>query len=87
MPSSHLALSDEDRATLEYWTRCSTVPAGHVERARIVLAIADGAGTSATARPLGVSRPTVIKWRDRFAARGLAGPRRSAAQWPAEDDR
>src|SRR3954452_11869009 len=73
MPSSHLVLSDEDRATLEYWTRCSTVSAGHVERARMVLAIADGAGTSATARSLGVSRPTVIKWRERFLALGLDG--------------
>jgi transposase len=73
MPSSQLTLSDEDRATLEYWTRCSTLAAGHRERARIVLAIADGAGTSAASRLIGVSRPTVIKWRDRFAARGLAG--------------
>src|SRR3954447_17618550 len=73
MPSSQLTLSDEDRSTLEYWTRCSTVSAGHVERARIVLAIADGAGTSATARSLGVSRPTVIKWRERFLALGLDG--------------
>src|SRR3954470_9996702 len=73
MPSSQLLVSDDDRATLEYWTRCSTVTAGHCERARIVLAMADGAGTSATARMLGVSRPTVIKWRDRFAASGLAG--------------
>jgi len=44
-----------------------------VERARIVLAVADGAGTSGTARLLDVSRPTVIKWRDRFAAHGIAG--------------
>src|SRR3954469_10564082 len=73
MPSSQVLVSDDDRATLEYWTRCSTVSAGHCERARIVLAMADGAGTSATARMLGVSRPTVIKWRDRFAAHGLAG--------------
>src|SRR4051795_6043917 len=73
MPSSQLSLSDEDRATLEYWTRCSTIRAGHAERARVVLAIADGAGTSATARLVGVSRPTVIKWRDRFLAHGVAG--------------
>src|SRR3954463_16831038 len=73
MPSSLLMLSDADRATLESWTRSSTVRAAHCERARIVLAIADGAGTSATARMLGVSRPTVIKWRERFAAHGLAG--------------
>jgi hypothetical protein len=37
------------------------------------LAVADGAGTSVAARQVGVSRPTVIKWRDRFAADGLAG--------------
>src|SRR4051795_9226353 len=73
MPSSQLTLSDDDRATLEYWTRAQTTPAGHRERARIVLAIADGAGTSATSRLVGVSRPTVIKWRERFLARGLAG--------------
>ena len=73
MPSSQLTLSDEDRATLESWTRCQTIRAGHAERARVLLAIADGAGTSATARLVGVSRPTVIKWRDRFLAFGLAG--------------
>jgi transposase len=73
MPSSALVLTPEDRATLESWTRSSTVPVGHVERARIVMAIADGAGTTGAARIVGVSRPTVIKWRDRFAANGIAG--------------
>ncbi|MGB3287157.1 IS630 family transposase [Mycolicibacter algericus] len=73
MPSSALVISPEDRATLESWTRSSTVPAGHVERARIVLAVADGVGTSGAARLVGVSRPTVIKWRDRFAANGISG--------------
>ena len=59
--------------TLTSWTRARTVSAGHAERAAIVLACAAGAGTSETARRLGVSRPTVIKWRDRFAQHGLAG--------------
>ena len=58
---------------MESWTRSSTIAAGHRERAEIVLAIADGSGVSDTARALGVSRPTVIKWRDRFAADGLDG--------------
>jgi transposase len=49
------------------------VSAGRVDRARIVLSVADGAGTAAAARAVGVSRPTVIKWRDRFAAHGIAG--------------
>lgn len=73
MPSSALEISTADRETLESWTRSSTMSAGRVERARIVLAVADGAGTSDAARTLGVTRPTVIKWRDRFAANGIAG--------------
>jgi transposase-like protein len=73
MPSSALELSDEDRARLASWTRSRTLSAGRAERARIVLAVAAGAGTSAVARRVGVSRPTVIKWRDRFVAHGLAG--------------
>jgi transposase len=73
MPASLLSLTDEDRDALVGWTRSSTVSAGKAERARIVLAVAGGAGTSETARLTGVTRPTVIKWRDRFAAQGLAG--------------
>jgi transposase len=73
MPPAALTISDEDRSTLTTWTRSSTVPAGHAERAAIVLACAEGAGTSEAARRLGVSRPTVIKWRDRFAEHGLTG--------------
>jgi transposase len=73
MPSSMLVLSDRDRATLKSWTRSSTVSAGRRERAEIVLAVAGGAGISGAARTLGVSRPTVIKWRERFAADGIAG--------------
>jgi len=73
MPSSTLAISDHDRVTLESWTRSSTVSAGQRERALIVLAVAEGTGVSGTARSLGVSRPTVIKWRDRFALDGVDG--------------
>jgi transposase/transposase-like protein len=73
MPSSALAITDQDRATLESWTRSSTVSAGQRERAEIVLAVAGGAGVSGTARTFGVSRPTVIKWRDRFAVDGVDG--------------
>jgi len=73
MPSPALTISDEDRATLTTWARSSTVSAGLAERAAIVLACAGGAGTSGAARQVGVTRPTVIKWRDRFAAHGLAG--------------
>ncbi|GAB3912453.1 IS630-like element ISMsm5 family transposase [Microlunatus endophyticus] len=73
MPSTVFEVSAEDRVILESWTRSPSVSAGQVERARIVLAVADGASTSETARRLGVSRPTVIKWRDRYARLGVAG--------------
>ncbi|MFZ1383523.1 MAG: IS630 family transposase [Propionicimonas sp.] len=73
MRSSTVEITDPDRLILESWTRSSTVLAGHVERARIVLAVAGGAGTTAVAKKLGISRPTVIKWRDRFAEAGIAG--------------
>jgi transposase len=73
MTSSVLVLNDPDRATLEAWTRSSTVSAGQRERAEIVLAVADGSGVTGASRALGVSRPTVIKWRDRFAADEVDG--------------
>ena len=66
-------IHDEDRPTLESWTRSTSVRAGLATRAKIVLAAAAGEGTTAIARELGVSRPTVIQWRDRYAAEGLDG--------------
>jgi transposase len=68
-----LELDEADRAVLLTWSRSSSVRAGLAVRAKIVLAAADGEGTSAISRRLGVSRPTVIAWRKRFAAQGLAG--------------
>ena len=73
MPRSGLLITVEDRAALESLTRSRAAPSGQVERARIVLAVADGAGTTGAAELVGVSRPTVIKWRNRFARHGLAG--------------
>ena len=73
MTSSMLVLEDRDRSTLESWARSLTVSAGQKERAEIVLAVADGSGVTGASRALGVSRPTVIKWRERFAADGVSG--------------
>jgi transposase len=71
--ASSIEIREEDRATLGRWTRSSSVPAGLAMRARIVLGAGDGEGTSALSRRLGVSRPTVILWRERYAARGIEG--------------
>jgi len=66
-------LRDGDRAELERLTRSSTVPAGMAARARIVLLAADATPNHQIAERVGVSRPTVNKWRSRYADRGLAG--------------
>ena len=73
MASLTLVLGESDRELLESWARSSALRAGLVERSRIVLAVAAGEQTSAIARRLGVSRPTVIKWRERFLTDGVGG--------------
>jgi len=49
------------------------MPAGLVMRAKIVLAAADGAGTGEIVQRVGVSKPTVIAWRNRYLAEGIGG--------------
>ncbi len=73
LPIRVLALRPGDRATLERWVRSRTTPQRLVERARLVLASADGLAGSAIVQRLQVSRPTVSRWLDRYAAAGLAG--------------
>src|SRR5665648_210657 len=72
-PAPGLVINDGDRAELVRLTRSSTVAAGLAQRARIVLAAGSGMANTAIAVQVGVSVPTVLKWRGRFAARGLAG--------------
>jgi transposase len=66
-------VSAEDRKVLESWTRSSTMPAGLVQRARIVLLAGDGYGTGEIVTRTGASRPTVIQWKRRYAECGIAG--------------
>jgi transposase len=63
-------VSEGQRALLERWARAHGTPQSVATRARIVLMAADGQSNSAIARTLDVSRPTVILWRERFAAGG-----------------
>jgi transposase len=63
-------VSDEQRAVLDRWVAALSTPQSVAMRARIVLLASEGASNSGIARELGVSRPTVILWRARFAAGG-----------------
>jgi hypothetical protein len=66
-------LTPAERRTLRAWQRATTLPAGLVRRARIILLLADGMTITAIATTVGVSRPHVYKWIHRFRQEGLAG--------------
>jgi transposase len=56
---------------LESVARSGTSQHRLVQRARVLLAAADGLSNSEIASRVGVSRPTVLAWRAEFAQRGL----------------
>jgi transposase len=62
-----------DREVLESWSRSSSVRAGLARRARIVLLAADGVPVKEIVARVGVSKPTVIGWKRRYAAEGVGG--------------
>jgi transposase len=62
-----------DREVLASWTRSPSIRAGLAQRARIVLLAAGGAGTNEIVARTGVSKPTVIAWKKRYAAEGPGG--------------
>jgi transposase len=70
--TSATTVSAEQRLVLERWVAAHGTPQSVAMRARIVLAAGAGESNSAIARRLAVSRPTVIMWRQRFAAGGPA---------------
>jgi transposase len=66
-------MPDADRVELGRWLRAPSLRAGLVQRARIVLLAADGVGTKEIVERVGVSKPTVIAWKKRYLAEGIAG--------------
>ena len=68
-----LTLTDDERRTLEAWSRRRKTAQALALRSRIVLACAEGGSNSAVSADLGVSRDMVSKWRSRFAERRLTG--------------
>ena len=67
-----LVLKEGDRQKLEAVLRASTAPVALVMRTRIVLLAAEGLANAEICRRVGVSGPTVLTWRSRYTAGGLA---------------
>jgi transposase len=59
-------------------------PRKHIERARIVLASADRHPAQHVAQSIGVSRPTVWRWQQRFAESGIDGLLRDKTRKPGK---
>src|SRR5436305_14639097 len=59
-------------------------PRKHLERARIVLASADRHSPQQVAQRIGVSRPTVWRWQQRFAESGVEGLLRDKTREPGK---
>jgi|SRR5579875_400217 len=68
-----LNLKKGERAQLESWTRRGKTAQALALRSRIVLLCAAGQNNTQVASRLGVSVPTVRKWRGRFACERLEG--------------
>jgi transposase len=73
-----IELNETDRLTLERWSRGRSTPSRLVLRAQIVLRAAEGRENQDIAEELGISRPTVGLWRQRFASQGVAGIEKDA---------
>ncbi len=72
-PLPPLTVSPDARAELASMARSRSLPAGLVQRARIVLLCAEGLDNTTVAARVGVSRQTVGRWRERFRLQGLMG--------------
>jgi transposase len=76
--AASIILSQSEAETLDAWARSRTMPARVVERARIIQMAANGMQSQEIAKALGVSRPTVQLWRQRFLGLRLAGLEKDA---------
>ncbi len=89
-PTNEVALSDDERETLERWARRPKSAQVLALRCRIVLTCAEGLNNIEVAQRLGVSRMTVGKWRNRFIECRLEGlhdePRPGAPRTIGDDD-
>src|ERR1700748_2603119 len=69
--TAEIVLSDDERAELV--RRAGLPERRRADRARIILACAEGMSNAGAAQALGVAVKSVSKWRRRFAAERLGG--------------
>src|SRR5882724_3044487 len=72
-PIPALSLADDERERLKQWARRPKTSQGLAQRARIILACADGETNTTVAERLRVSKQMVCKWLTRFLNKRLDG--------------
>jgi transposase len=77
-------VSASDRKQLEAIAADRNRHRKHVERARVVLASAQGGSVQQIAEQVGVSRPMVWRWQQRFAEQGVDGLLRDKTRKPGK---
>ena len=65
-PLSPLTVTDQERAELEGFLRRRRVARADAQRAKVILLAAEGCSNEQIAQRVGLSLPTVGKWRQRF---------------------
>ncbi len=79
-PAHALHVDENQRKRLTCLAKSGKTPQKIALRARIVLMAREGRPNHAIAKSLGVSRPTVLLWRRRFADQGVPGILKDAAR-------
>src|SRR6516164_5997013 len=79
-----VVLSAAEREQLAAIAADRNRPRKHIERAQIVLASADRHPAQQVAQSIGVSRPTVWRWQQRFAESGIDGLLRDKPRKPGK---
>ena len=72
-PLPPLAITDEERETLERWIRRRKTAQALAQRARLVLSSAEGKSNKVVSEQVGLTPQTVGKWRRRYLHKGLDG--------------
>lgn len=72
-PAQQITLSDSEKSELLTWSRSQVLEHRYVVRAKIILEWSEGKTLDETESSLSVSRPTIVKWRKRFAQLRLDG--------------
>ncbi len=76
--AERIILSPEENAFINRWAHGKSFPLRLVQRAQIIRLAADGVFNHDIAHKVGVSRPTVQLWRERFLALRLDGLKKDA---------